>query len=140
MIYIYIKVPRGCVGHDDNDFAKVRLTGAQFEEYKPLLGRGFMLHGDDETCGIGYDSPHAWELLQTNLAKHSRVFTDNDFANVNYEEVGLNSAQFEEYKKSLLGRPIPIQDITNDELFALGYDGLQPWVQCCIEEPMPNWD
>ena len=85
VIYIYIKVPRGCVGHDDNDFAKVRLTGAQFEEYKPLLGRGFMLHGDDETCGIGYDSPHAWELLQTNLAKHSRVFTDNDFANVNYE-------------------------------------------------------
>ena len=69
-----------------------------------------------------------------------RVFTDPDFARVDYEEVRLTRGQFEEYKKSLLGRPIPPQDVTDDELFALGYDGPEAWVQCCIEEPMPNWD
>lgn len=69
-----------------------------------------------------------------------RVFTEDDFAAVDYKEVGLSRRKFEEYKKTLLGRPVPPQDITDDALFALGYDGPEPWVQCCVEEPLPNWD
>jgi hypothetical protein len=74
------------------------------------------------------------------LGTRPRVFIEKDFADVNYKEVRLTRSQFEEYKKTLIGRPVPPQDITDDELFALGYDGPEPWVQCCIEEPMPNWD
>ena len=68
-----------------------------------------------------------------------RVFTEKDFKLVNYKEVGLTRAQFEEYKKKFIGKPVPKQDVPTDQLVALGYQLPEPWIQCCIEEPMVNW-
>lgn len=55
-----------------------------------------------------------------------RVFKESDFAKVNYKEVHLTRAQFEEYKKQFLGKPVPPQKICDDALVALGYEHPDP--------------
>ena len=68
-----------------------------------------------------------------------RVFTEQDFKLVSYKEARLTRAQFEQFKKTFIGKPVPEQDVPTDHLLALGYQLPQPWIQCCIEEPMFNW-
>lgn len=68
-----------------------------------------------------------------------RIFIEADFKHVNYKEAGLTQQHFEEYKKLFIGKSVPAQTLDNEALVALGYDMPEPWVQCCIEGPMPNW-
>jgi hypothetical protein len=66
-----------------------------------------------------------------------RVFIPSDFAHTPWKDARLTKTQWEEYKKSLLGKPVPPQTVCDDALLALGYEMPEPWVQRCIEEPMP---
>ena len=69
----------------------------------------------------------------------SRTYTEEDFKLVRRQDVGLSRKQFEEFKRSLLGRPVPPQTVPDEELLALGYRTPDPWIQSCIEAPMGNW-
>ena len=69
----------------------------------------------------------------------TRVFVNADFALTEYKDCHLTREQFEAYKKRFLGKPVPIQTVSNDFLAALGYDLPEPWIQRCIEQDLPNF-
>lgn len=81
----------------------------------------------------------SFRALSQKKTRTARLFTEADFKGVNYKEARLTRQQFEEYKKRFIGKPVPPQTVSDDALVALGYDMPEPWVQSCIEEPMPNW-
>lgn len=78
-------------------------------------------------------------LLQEKEKGTVRVFTEADFELVDYEYAGLTKDQFEQYKKEFLGRPVPSQTTSTAALLALGYEPPDAWVQCLLEERLPNW-
>lgn len=69
----------------------------------------------------------------------SRVFSEKDFENVNYKEFGVRKKDFEDYKKHMIGRPVPPQTVSDQHLLELGYSMPDPWVQSCIELHLGNW-
>ena len=69
----------------------------------------------------------------------TRVFVEGDFAYTAYTDCHLTREQFTTYKQRFLGKPVPSQTVSNDALVALGYDMPEPWIQCCIEQDMPNY-
>jgi hypothetical protein len=65
------------------------------------------------------------------------VFTLEDFADVEgWEDVGLSEQDFEEYRSSKLGRPVPQQSIEDAELSRLGY---KSWRHYVLEKYMEYW-
>lgn len=72
-------------------------------------------------------------------AARARVFTEQDFQGVNYEEANFTREQFEDYKAEFVGKPVPEQTVSTEKLLALGYELPEPWIQRCLEGPMPNW-
>ena len=74
-------------------------------------------------------------------AAAARVFTEADFEGVDYRAAGLTERSFAQYKATFVGKPVPPQTTSDADLVALGYDSKPPgpWVQCCIEERLPNW-
>lgn len=69
-----------------------------------------------------------------------RTFTEADFELVTLFSVRLLSpTDFELYKASFLGRPVPEQRRSDRELRELGYRSAEPWVQFCLESPIMNW-
>lgn len=102
------------------------------------------LHQGLEACVEFYEAM-AGEVKAANpnyrvpRVRLQRVFTEADFEHVDYEAAMLTWEDLVEYKKQFIGKPVPAQTLGNDALIALGYDMPEPWVQCCIEEPMLNW-
>ena len=69
----------------------------------------------------------------------ARVFVETDFDHIDLDEFRLTRVQFTAYKKRLLGEQVPVQNVSDERLLALGYDPPEPWVQRCIEQDLPNW-
>lgn len=68
-----------------------------------------------------------------------RVFTEQDFKRVRFEDYYLTLTDIARYKRSRLGKPVPVQTVPDDKLIALGYEGPEPWILSCLEEPLANW-
>ena len=64
----------------------------------------------------------------TSTPAQTRVFVNSDFAHTEYEDCHLTLEQFEAYKRRFLGKPVPLQTVSNDSLVALGYDLPEPWI------------
>jgi hypothetical protein len=68
-----------------------------------------------------------------------RIFCENDFKLVSRREGRLSRESFQRYKDMSLGKPVPPQTASTEELLALGYDPRDPWVQCLLERTLFNW-
>ena len=64
------------------------------------------------------------------------VFKEEHFPAKPPEDCGLSAEDYQRYKQSLLGTPIPKQSAIDETLHAAGYGD---WVQYCVESPMLNW-
>jgi hypothetical protein len=70
----------------------------------------------------------------------ARTFIEKDFEYVDAETKRLlTSKDFELYKSCYIGQPVPQQIHSDKELRKIGYNSAEPWIQYCLESPIPNW-
>ena len=70
--------------------------------------------------------------LQEPSEAHGQItaFREEHFTEEPPEDCGLSAEDYQRYKQSLLGTPIPKQRTSDEMLRALGYDD---WTQYCVE-------
>lgn len=67
--------------------------------------------------------------------QETRCITEDDFKLLPQADTGLTSKKYQDFKRSLLGRPVPPQTSTDTVLHQHGYDN---WIQFCLQQSFMN--
>lgn len=81
----------------------------------------------------------AWSVDLQESSGESRaaaVFKKEHFPAVPPEDCGLCEEEYQRYKQSFLGKPIPPPKYSDEQLHAAGYTD---WIHFCVEFPILNW-